>query len=97
VQDAVDAVAGFYRTYHSICYGKEYTVIRLNRRLPPKELKLLSRKYKDIITEGEITPSGPIPSEIRAQDTLDLPRICLAFDRQSFSRLIALIRDLNEI
>jgi len=93
-EEAVNEITGFYRNYHSIIYGKEHTVIRLNRRIPAEALKKLSRKYKDIIS-GEIIPSGPLPSEVRCKEFLNLPRICMKFNRKNFGRLIELIRDLN--
>jgi len=96
VEAAVAEVTGFYRNYHSIRYARNTTVIRLNNKLPEKDLLRLSKKYQDIIT-GEIKPSGPLPAEVREKDVLELPRICFNFDRKSYNRLIALIRDLNEI
>jgi uncharacterized protein (TIGR00730 family) len=92
--EAVKEIESFYRVYHSIKYGKETTVIRLNRRVKAADLAKLSNKYADII-DGEIKPSGPLPSEVRAKELLELPRICLKFDRKNYNRLIALIRDLN--
>jgi uncharacterized protein (TIGR00730 family) len=96
VKGAVREITNFYRNYHSITYGREFTVIRLNQRIPVKELKKLSRKYKDIIS-GEIIPSGPLPFEVRNKELLLLPRICMRFDRKSYGRLIELIRDLNNM
>ncbi len=94
VREAVDEITGFYRNYHSIQYGRDVTVIRLNRKIPEKELKRLSKKYKGIIS-GEIIPSGPLPTEVRNKEFLELPRICMKFNRKNYGRLIALIRDLN--
>ena len=94
VKEAVEEIVNFYRNYHSIRYGKETTIIRLNQKIPIKELKKLSKKYKDIIS-GEIMPSGPLPSEVRNKEFLELPRICMRFDRKSYGRLIELIKDLG--
>lgn len=94
VKEAVDEIVGFYRNYHSVRYSRDLTVIRLNRKLPESELKKLSRKYRDIIA-GEITPSGPLPAEVRCREFVELPRICFKFDRKSYGKLIELIRDLN--
>jgi uncharacterized protein (TIGR00730 family) len=96
VKEAVGEISGFYRVYHSVRFGREATIIRLNRRVPVKALKKLSGKYKDIIS-GEIIPSGPLPAEVRAKELLELPRICLKFDRKNYGRLMELIRDLNKI
>jgi uncharacterized protein (TIGR00730 family) len=92
--DAVDEIVKFYRNYHSIQYGRDVTVIRLNRKIPVKVLRKLSRKYKDIIS-GEILPCGPLPAEVRSKELLELPRICMRFNRKSYGRLTELIKDLS--
>ena len=97
VTEAVREIADFYKVYHSIRFGKEATIIRLNQRIPEKKLKKLSQKYKDIIVSGEIIPSGPLPAEVRCKEFLELPRICFKFDRKSYGRLLEMIRDLNYI
>ncbi len=97
VKEAVDEIANFYRNYHSIRYSRETTIVRLNRRIPGRYLKKMSKKYKDIILGGEICPSGPLPAEVRGKEFLELPRLCLRFDRKSYGRLLELIRDLNRV
>jgi uncharacterized protein (TIGR00730 family) len=94
VKEAVNEIESFYRNYHSIRFGREATIIRLNRKIPVKELKKLSKKYKDVVS-GEIIPSGPLPAEVRNKEFLELPRICMRFDRKSYGRLIELIKDLS--
>ena len=94
VKAAVEEITNFYRNYHSIRFGKEMTIIRLYRKIPVKALKRLSKKYKDIVS-GEIIPSGPLPAEVRNKEFLELPRICMKFDRKSYGRLIELIKDLS--
>jgi hypothetical protein len=96
VSAAVKEINDFYRVYHSIKYGKDLTVIRLNQRVSEKALKNLSRQYRDIMT-GEIKPCGPLPNEVRAKEFVDLPRIGFQFNRKSYNRLMALIRDLNKL
>lgn len=93
---AVEEIENFYRNYHSIRLGRETTIVRLNRKIPVKELKKLSKKYRDIIS-GEIIPSGPLPAEVRNKEFLELPRICMRFDRRSYGRLMELIKDLNNM
>ncbi|PIS29397.1 TIGR00730 family Rossman fold protein [Candidatus Saganbacteria bacterium CG08_land_8_20_14_0_20_45_16] len=92
---AAQEVIDFYRLYHSIRYGRETTIIRLQKPLSEKYLAKLSKKYADIIA-GQINPSGPLPVEVREKDHLHLPRICFCFDRHGFARLAQLIRDLNQ-
>jgi uncharacterized protein (TIGR00730 family) len=94
VDEAVEEITRFYRNYHSIRFGKELTLIRLNRQISPKDLKRLGQKYTDILT-AELRPCGPLPAEVRAKELLALPRICLQYNRRSYGRLVALIKDLN--
>ncbi|MBU0671825.1 MAG: TIGR00730 family Rossman fold protein [Candidatus Margulisbacteria bacterium] len=94
VQAAVKEIKDFYRVYHSIRYGRGLTVIRLNQKVAAADLARLSQKYADIMS-GEIKPCGPIPAEVRAKELLEKPRICFKFDRQSYNRLVGLVRDLN--
>ena len=93
-KEAVAAICNFYDYYHSIVYGRELTVIRLNKRVAEQKLIKLSRKYQDIM-QGELKPCGPLPGEVRAKEHLELPRIGFCFNRRSFGRLIELIYDLN--
>lgn len=93
---AVAAVADFYKNYHSIRYARDITIIRLNKQIKESSLRKLSQKYRDII-KGEIRPSGPLPVEVRNKEFLHLPRICFKFDRLNYSRLVALVKDLNKI
>ncbi|NQT30092.1 MAG: LOG family protein [Candidatus Saganbacteria bacterium] len=94
-KEAVAEITAFYRVYHSIRYSREMTIIRLNQKIPEGYLKKLSNKYKDIIS-GEIRPSGPLPAEVRNKEYLELPRICMCFNKKGYPRLIELIRDLNK-
>ncbi|MFH1826034.1 MAG: TIGR00730 family Rossman fold protein [bacterium] len=92
--EAVKVITDFYRVYHSIRFARDLTVIRLTKRLADNKLERLSKKYQDIL-DGQITPSGPLPVEVREKDLLELPRICFKFNRKSYGRLMELIRDLN--
>jgi len=95
--EAVKAIEKFYNVYHSTRHGKDYTVIRLNKKVPESKLKRLSKKYKDMLTCGAIQPGGPLPVEVRDKDLLHLPRICFMFDHKSYSRLVELIWELNSL
>jgi len=96
VPEAIQEIENFYRIYHSIKFSREGAVIRLKYKVKPADLKRLSKKYADIM-KGEICPCGPLPTEVRAKEFLDLPRISFQFDRKSYNRLMALIRDLNKL
>ena len=96
VEAAVKEIKNFYRNYHSVKYGREITIIRLNRKIPVSALNKIGKKYQDFI-EGEIRPSGPLPDEVREKEWLNLPRICMHIKRKDFGRLTQLIHDLNRV
>ncbi len=97
VEAAVDAVVGFYRNYHSLRYVGKRTVLRLHHSPTDDELRALDDEFGDIVVEGNIERSGPLPAEITTGDHLELPRVVLAFDRRSYGRLYELIGALNQL
>ena len=96
VDGAVKYVEDFYRIYHSIRYVADLTVFRLNRSLSGKKLKFINQKFKDILTDGAITPASPAREEIQKVEYLDLPRIAMKFNRRDYGRLFELIRVINK-
>jgi hypothetical protein len=47
------------------------------------------------LVEGEISTISPTEAEIADDDSVDLQRVALHFDRRSFGRLRKLIDELN--
>lgn len=97
VQEAIDEIVNFYRIYHSIRFVGPLTVLRLNKSLPESKVKELNKKFKDILIEGKIQPSGPTTIEKEQKDFIDLPRLVMKFDRHSYGRLNEMIRSINQI
>jgi hypothetical protein len=95
VDDAVKYIEGFYRMYHSIRYVSGSTVIRLNKELPGKTLDCINRKFKDILTSGEIRPSPPLDEEIRKGEYPALPRLVMNFNLRDYGRLCEMICVIN--
>jgi hypothetical protein len=95
VDDAADYIANFYYAYHSLRYVRELTVMRFTRAIPEPLLETLNRNYKDILRDGSIQTSGPLPDEIKKNDFLGLPRLTLNFNKRSFGRLVEMIKDIN--
>ena len=56
---------------------------------------VLSLEFKNASEYAKV--SDPLSAEVSSKDHLDLPRIVLPFDRWHFSRLHALIADLNAL
>jgi uncharacterized protein (TIGR00730 family) len=93
--EAVAEITGFYRNYHSSRYVGDRLILRL-RHAPTKEgLECLNREFRDILTNGAITVSPPLPEEGNDTALADLPRLVLPFNRRDFGRLRQLIDALN--
>lgn len=57
-----------------------------------ESVELLNDSFGDILREGSILKSGPLPVE---KDHLDLPRIVVPHSRRSYGRLRQLIDMVN--
>jgi hypothetical protein len=93
---AVKYIEDFYQVYHSIRYVAGLAVLRLNREISGKTLKLVNKKFKDILTSGEIKVSPPTPKEIQEKEFLDLPRLTMNFNLRDYGRLCEMIQVINK-
>ncbi len=96
VEDAVGYIEDFYKVYHSIRYVTGLTVIRLNKKLSDKTMKLINQDFKDILTCGDICPAPPTREEVEKGEHLDLPRIIMNFNMHDYGRLCELIHVINK-
>jgi hypothetical protein len=97
IQVALDEILTFYRNYHSSRYVGERLVLRLQHVPTGDELAGLNRDFRDILTEGAITASAPLPEEAAESDLAHLPRLVLSFNRRDVGRLRQLIDALNRL
>ena len=95
VDEAVEELLGFYRNYHSIRWVGDLLVLRLRHAPTRRQLEELNGAFADIIVTGTIRPTKPLGPERSGHDHLDLPRICLRFDRIHYGRLRQMIDRLN--
>jgi uncharacterized protein (TIGR00730 family) len=91
-QDGVDHIMQFYNMYHSSRYVRSDYVIRVNAPLAAESIDKLNESFGDILREGKITQSGPLPVE---KDHLDLSRIIVPHSKRSYGRLRQLIDMVN--
>ena len=96
VEEVVREIQGFYRNYHSARFVNRHLVIRLQHPLKESVIGTINREFRDIMTEGEITPTAPLPEEADDPDTHHLYRILMPFNRRDFGRLRQMIDFLNE-
>lgn len=96
VDAAVKYIEDFYRVYHSIRYVAGLAVLRLNREISVKTLKLINKEFKDILISGEIRVSPPTDKEIQEGEFLKLPRLVMNFNMRNFGRLCEMIHVINK-
>ncbi|HUP74368.1 MAG TPA: TIGR00730 family Rossman fold protein [Acidimicrobiales bacterium] len=94
VDDAVEHLSRFYRTYHSMRWVGSRLIIRLQRDLTDEELAALNIEFSDI-SAGDIVRTSVTPSEQEDDDHVELPRVALKFDRSSHARLRQMIDRIN--
>lgn len=95
VDEAVKYIEDFYRVYHSIRYVSHMTVLRLNRKISDSTLKLINKKFKDILTCGDIFFTPPSEKEMEEGEFIDLPRLAMSFNMRDYGRLYELIHVIN--
>ena len=94
-QAAVDEVMEFFTVFHSLRYVHDRLVLRLEEELSSELLEDLNQHFADLVVEGRIESSGPLPEEKNEVDLKDLPRLVFHFNRRSHGRLRQLINSIN--
>jgi len=95
LDEAIEYIEEFYRVYHSIRYVSGLTVLRLNKKISEKTLMFINKKFKDILTSGEIRLSPPTKKEIQNEEYLDLPRLAMNFNLHNYGKLYEMIHIIN--
>lgn len=96
LESAYEAIANFYRVYHSSRYVGEKFVIRLNSELSEKDVDFLNQEFSDILTLGNIEKSQVLPEESEDQ-TSHLPRLVMHFNQKDTGRLYQMIAQINKV
>ena len=96
---AVNEITRYYRNFHSYRFVKQDLVIRLNYAPSSELIDRLNRDFADIVTEGKIRKTDPLPDEVEDEvedsDTLHLHRLLMHFNREDFARLRQMIDVIN--
>lgn len=92
---AIRFIEDFYRVYHSIRYVLGTAVLRLNREISDRTLRLINREFKDILASGQILRCLPTDKEVQEKEFLDLPRLAMNFNLRDYGRLCQLIEVIN--
>ena len=94
---AVKEITDFYRNYHSYRFVKDDLVIRLNHPATPELIDRLNREFADIVTDGKVRPTEPLPEETDDPQMLSLHRIVMRFNREDYARLRQMIDVINDV
>ena len=98
VDDAVEEVCGFYRSYHSMRYVGDQLVLRVQHRPSEALLAELNEQFASITVgeEGGFRSAKPLPQEKNEPELAHLPRIVCRFDRHGFGQLRRAIDLINQ-
>ena len=93
---AYEAINNFYRVYHSSRYVGDQLVIRLKSELSDADVEKLNADFIDILVKGRIEKSRALPQET-PDETAELPRLVLYFNRRDSGRLYQLIATISQM
>jgi hypothetical protein len=95
VDEAVDAIRGFWRNYQGIRWVGDRLVIRLRGEPADAEVAALAEEFADVASDGGIERTAPLAAEVSDDDSLDLHRLILTYDVRKGGRFREMIRALN--
>src|SRR4028118_599696 len=96
VEVAYEAINSFYRIYHSSRYVGDRLVIRLKSQVSDSDVEQLNANFSDILVKGRIEKTQALPQET-LDETAELPRLILYFNRRDSGRLYQLIATISEM
>jgi uncharacterized protein (TIGR00730 family) len=97
VDEAVEEIQRFWRSYHSLRWVGDRLVLRLRHRPDDAEVAQLDEAFSDLLVDGHIERTEPLPAEVSDRDQLDLPRLAMHYDPRKAGRLRALIDAINDL
>ncbi|MGG6293528.1 LOG family protein [Leptolyngbya sp. AN02str] len=96
VDVACEAIASFYRVYHSSRYVGKQLVLRLNCDLSDADLEYLNDNFSEMLVQGRIVKSKALPQE-NEPEIAHLPRLVLEFNQRDLGLLYQMIRVINKL
>jgi uncharacterized protein (TIGR00730 family) len=95
VDVAVKHLCDFYSNYHSSRHVRDELLIRVRRAPDADQLERLNDEFADLLEEGRIEVTGPLPAE--RGEAPGLSRVSLHPHRKKVGRLRELIDRLNTL
>jgi uncharacterized protein (TIGR00730 family) len=93
---ACDAIAGFYRVFHSNRYVKGQLVLHLKTELLDQSVDLLNQDFSDILLKGKIEKGIALVGEGETE-MVSMPCLRLYFDQRNFGRLYQMLNQINQL
>jgi len=97
VDHAVASIQRFWHSYHSIRWAGDRLVVRLRHAPTDDEVEQLNERFADLLVDGRIDRTDPLPAEVADKDNVELARLVMRFDARRAARLRTLIDALNEL
>ncbi len=95
LDEAVEEVVRFYRTFRSYRWVGNRLAIRLQQKITPESVVKLNTDFRDLLDGGEIVQTTALPQESNEPEIADLPRLVLTPFRRNFGRLRQLFDAIN--
>jgi uncharacterized protein (TIGR00730 family) len=97
VTEAVADIERFWHNYHSIRWAGALLVMRLLHAPTADEVAGLNEGFRDLLVDGAIEASDPLPAERSDNDHVELPRLVMQYDPRKAGRLRDLIDAVNRL
>jgi hypothetical protein len=95
VEETVEEITHFYRTFHSMRFVRKQLVIRLQHKLTDAALEAISAEFVDLLAGGRFEQREALKEEADEYRVVTLPRLAFQFNRRNFGRLRELIDAIN--
>jgi uncharacterized protein (TIGR00730 family) len=96
VDEACDAIASFYRVFHSSRYVGNELVLRLKQEPTDEQVEYLNQKYGGFLIQGRIRKGAAFPQEIGGE-TEHMARLIFHFNQRDLGLLYQMIREINQL
>ncbi|MGH9273881.1 MAG: TIGR00730 family Rossman fold protein, partial [Acidimicrobiales bacterium] len=77
VDEAVAEVQQFWRNYHSLRWAGDLLVVRIRHEPTDAEVAELDEQFGDLLVDGKIERTEPLPAEVSDRDNLELHRLVM--------------------
>ena len=95
VDQTVDEITHFYRTFHSMRFVRKELVFRLHRRVSEETLAEINGDFSDLLAKGQFVQRDALKEEADEYRLTELPRLAFHFNRRNYGRLRQLIDVIN--